>query len=160
MSDIYKKAAALDGWTDQSCVRSRMFKKTKVVGGSNNPGDVLNSGTEYELIDLPRGFIPEYVVVNVLEANAASATLTVKAKFGAAGSTAAINDTATAAMNSTGLKMVAFKKGTAGLDPAVCDTGAKLSVSASANIDARFEVICVGHATEPAVLAAEPAYVQ
>lgn len=132
----YVVKSGVDGAT--GTVRSRLFRQTATVDNHVNAGDALASGTGYAVALLPAGFIPRYVVVNVLKANAAAAALTVGIAAATGTVASAVGDSATFATNAAGATMKAVAT------PALQDGEKYLAVSAAAAVDAEFEVVCVG----------------
>lgn len=149
VNDKYVVVGQPDGFTDQNVVRSRVFKKTVENFGTVNDGDTLDNGVNYAVAKFPAGFIPRSVVVNVIEgdgktteAGAAATNVTVSA---AKDVTNLSNATVTAVKaNST----VAFKDaGQTLIDittPWITGKNDYLVVSATADVNCKFEVVCIG----------------
>lgn len=131
----YAVKAGVDGAT--GTVRSRLFRQTATVDGTENAGDALAANGEYAVALLPNGFIPRYVVVNVIGKNAAAAALTVGIAEEAGAVTSAVGEK-TFAMGTAGATMAAVAA------PALQDGKKYLAVKADAAVDAEFEVVCVG----------------
>lgn len=137
MDNKYMNHSVCDGFVDQAVCRSRVFKKTVNFGSTENAGDKLASGVEYALFNLPNGFLPRFVVVNVIEANTGASTLTIKAskKGGASESVATSSTASVAAVGKTLINVDT---------PWLCEDGDTMTVTASADTDAKFEVVAVG----------------
>lgn len=143
-----------DGFTDANVVRSRVFKKTVDNFGTTNPGDTLDASANYAVAKFPAGFIPRSVVVNVIDANGVASTLTVSVAKAATNLTSATitavnNSSSTASLASVGQTLIDFASATAsgtttGTSPWVTGENDYLVVSASAAVDCRFEVVCMG----------------
>lgn len=132
----YVVKSGVDGAT--GTVRSRLFRKTATVDNHVNAGDALAAGTGYAAALLPAGFIPRFVVVNVLGKNAEAANLTVGIAAEDGTVSSAVGSSATFALNAEGATMKAVET------PALQDGAKYVAVSADAAVDAEFEVVCVG----------------
>lgn len=75
----YLEAPKADGYVDESVVRTRVFRKTATVDGTVNPGDTFTSSDYLAVAQLPKGFVVEGFVADVIKANGSSSTLTVSA---------------------------------------------------------------------------------
>ena len=79
---IKKKYLAVsqpDGFVDGDVVRTRTFRKTATVDGTVNAGDTFTSSDYLAVAKLPKGFVVEGFVADVIKANGSSSTLTVSA---------------------------------------------------------------------------------
>ena len=145
LNDKYVVVGQPDGFTDESAVRSRVFKKTFNNFGTVNAGDTLDASANYAVAKFPEGFIPRAVVANVIDANGSAAAVTVNV---AKNVTDLTNATVTA-VNSTA-DSTKFAAGTAGktlIDvtaPWLTGKNDYLVLTPAAAIDAKFEVVCIG----------------
>ena len=154
INDKYVVVGQPDGFTDQNVVRSRVFKKTVDNFGTDNDGDKLDATVNYAVAKFPAGFIPRSVVVNVIDANGAASALTVSAAKGAtdlsSATVAAVKADTTVALASAGQTLIDITA------PWVTGENDYLVVSASAAVDCKFEVVCIGDWPELAGVAHLP----
>lgn len=154
INDKYVVVGQPDGFTDQNVVRSRVFKKTVDNFGTANDGDKLDATVNYAVAKFPAGFIPRSVVVNVIDANGAASALTVSAAKGAtdlsSATVAAVKAETTVALASAGQTLIDITA------PWVTGENDYLVVSASAAVDCKFEVVCIGDWPELAGVAHLP----
>ena len=144
--DKYVVVGQPDGFTDESIVRSRVFKKTFDNFGTVNEGDTLAASSNYAVAKFPEGFIPRAVVANVIEANGATASVTVNV----AKNVTDLSNATVAAVNSTEATTV-FPADTVGkkfipvTTPWLTGKNDYLVLTTPATaVDAKFEVVCIG----------------
>lgn len=154
VNDTYVTLGQPDGYADQSVARSRVFKQTVDNFGTTNAGDTLASGVNYAAIKLPPGFIPRFVVANVIKANASAVSVTVNVAKNAtnlaSATVAAANASAsTFASGTAGRTLISFASATAdevttGTDPWLTGNNDYIVLTPGGAVDAKFEVLVVG----------------